>query len=875
MGTMRLDTDTQSKRPAIGADYLDIPDITTLSLSHLKGAQNAYLLSQNDDLFMGIRLNGKAPELPLTLEVSLLESVLEATSDIIQLDHTALSRLSLPESFGQSALLLQASHENTRSLLLIGSLAESWSADDIRLATLLQIQLKFLCQHSHNVAQQQETARLRDVLELVWQVVLEPVDIASSLRAIMLLLEEHLTGLDLALYLPAEGKLKLHYQIGYPTAAPELEVGEAMLGHRLAKHGLLHDSHALDYSDDAIVLPLFDQHATVAVLRIPNQPTPAPALLDFMWGLSELSHIMIEHLSLNRKARDAERRFRLLAEHMSDVVALHSFEGRFLYLSPSVKQNTDYQAHELIGQPVHRYIHPEDLPRFTQELAQLRQQPSVALSPYRFQHREGGYVWSEGNAYAVYSSAGRIDHIVSSTRNITERKNAEVQLEHSVQHDELTGLPNRSYFMQRLEKVIAAAQNNPSLRNAILFVDLDRFKVINDSLGHSVGDELLKDIAKRIQTCLQDSDMIARLAGDEFAILLENLKNNHDAKKMAEQIQNLLKEPFYIKGHEIFSAASIGMAFINNSGLSAEDLLRNADVAMYSAKKSGGANFTVFNPSMYESYVKRLSLESELRRAIDEDELFLTYQPIVDLRTRNIAGFEALLRWRHPEQGLIPPDKFIPIAEESGLILDIDRWVIKAGCKQLVIWDISYPSSSELFLSLNLSTRHLMLEHAAKDITELIRSYDVSPTRIKLEVTEGALMNNAEAGAAVLARLRAEGIKIQIDDFGTGYSSLSYLHKLPLDSLKIDRSFVMRMAGGKQDEEIIRTIMSLASSMGLDVVAEGIETPYQYERLGQMGCAYGQGYLIAKPLEVATVEKRFLQQNSITPVTSAALVQDT
>lgn len=609
-----------------------------------------------------------------------------------------------------------------------------------------------------------------------------------------------------------------------------------------------------------IAVPLIDRDRVVGVLSLESSTVVLNETdFELILAIRKQLSIAISRSHLYEKSVQSERRFRLLAEYSSDLISLHEADGRFLYVSPASLSNVGYKATELLGSYLGDYLHPDDhkpVEAFYQALATQAMPPQV----YRFRHKEGHYVWLEASVQAVKQQDGSFGHYVSSARDVSERKAMEERLEHAAQHDGLTGLPNRGLFLSYLDDSLKEREANPSLRSAVLFIDLDRFKITNDSLGHSVGDTLLKEFSQRLCNCVKTHDVVSRLAGDEFAVLLKDLKSHSDAKIVAERIHKALETPFKLEGYEVFSSASIGMAFLNATTTTPEDVLRNADVAMYSAKRAGGSSFTVFNSSMYQGYVERLSLEADLRTAVEQDQFSLVYQPILDLRTRELAGFEALLRWQHPNLGYITPDKFIPIAEETGVILQIDDWVLTESCRQMALWQKKYAKARDAFMSVNLSVRHLMLDGVAKDLARLIRNQGLSPNSVKLEVTEGGVMTNAEAGAAVLARLRSEGIKIQIDDFGTGYSSLSYLHKLPLDSLKIDRSFVQRMEGGRQDIEIIRTILSLANSLNFDVVAEGIETQYQLETLASMGTTHGQGYFIAKPLPPHVAEARFFEE---------------
>lgn len=607
-----------------------------------------------------------------------------------------------------------------------------------------------------------------------------------------------------------------------------------------------------------IVAPIYRGGTLLGTFEVESTQKPLTASdLRLVVAVAKELSAASERSRLHEAALQNQSRFKLLAENMRDVVSLHDPDGTASYVSPSAVELTGYAPQRLLGRRLLSLIHPHHRVAFDLSPEQFA---SRDLAPFTFRLRSasGAYRWVETTLQPILGENGELLQLVASTRDITRRRHVEERLEHLAQHDPMTGLANRTLFMQRLEETLDHKTTDPKHLAVLLFVDLDRFKLVNDSFGHSVGDALLAELSRRLLESVRPGDTVARLGGDEFAVILDNLSKNSEAKQITERILAGLKRPFEVQGREVFSSASIGLAFVTSASLSPSDLLRNADVAMYEAKKAGGSDYAVFNEALYDDYKRRLSLEGDLRAGLEQGQFFLTYQPLFNLAERKVAGFEALLRWRHPKHGVIAPDTFVPLAEESDLILDVDRWVIKEACRQMDLWNARFPVASDLFMSINLSTRHLGVENAAGRLAGMVRVMGINPGQIKLEVTEGSLLINAEASARVLAGLRSAGIKIQLDDFGTGYSSLSYLHKLPLDSLKIDRSFVQRMGGGRQDEEIVKTILALGSALGLDVVAEGVETAYQLKRLSELGCQYGQGYLIAKALEAPEVEARYL-----------------
>ncbi|AFZ28629.1 diguanylate cyclase/phosphodiesterase with GAF sensor [Gloeocapsa sp. PCC 7428] len=433
-------------------------------------------------------------------------------------------------------------------------------------------------------------------------------------------------------------------------------------------------------------------------------------------------------------------------------------------------------------------------------------------------------------------------------QNIVKRQKSEAKLRHHVFHDELTGLPNRSLFIKRLKSATLKAKWQTDYLFAVLFIDLDRFKVVNDSLGHMVGDQLLIATACRLKACLRPEDTVARLGGDEFVILLDNIKNINDAIDVAERLQAKLSLPFNLTGHEVFTSISTGIALSTTADRQAEDLLRDADTAMYRAKVLGKARYEVFDTEMHDSVVKLLQLENDLRRAIERQEFEVYYQPIVLVETGKITGFEALIRWQHPTRSLLNPADFISVAEETGAIVPIGYWVLFEACRQLRTWQLEF-SAQSLTMSVNLSSKQFSQPDIVEQIVHILQSTNLDAHSLKLEITESTIMENAESATAMLLRLRDLGIEIYLDDFGTGYSSLSSLHRFPVDVLKIDRSFINTINRSDEKTKIVQVIMSLAQNLGMDAIAEGIETVEQMMQMKTLQCKYGQGYLFSKPLD--------------------------
>ncbi|HEX8336521.1 MAG TPA: EAL domain-containing protein, partial [Pyrinomonadaceae bacterium] len=461
-------------------------------------------------------------------------------------------------------------------------------------------------------------------------------------------------------------------------------------------------------------------------------------------------------------------------------------------------------------------------------------------------------------ATAAKAERAERDRAEQAERHVAELERANSALEesrehfrHAAYHDALTGLPNRLLLADHLRLAIERAKRHSDHSYALIFLDLDRFKYINDSLGHAAGDQLLVTIARRLENHLRPTDTVARLGGDEFAVLLDGLEDEGDAIRVAERVQEELTSPFNLGGHEVFTTASIGIALSAPGHDHPERVLRDADTAMYRAKEKGKARYELFDADMHARAVERLRLENDLRRAVERGEFQVNYQPIVSLDSDRVAGFEALVRWEHPERGFVPPSEFIPVAEETGMIVEIGQWVLRESCRQMREWQRLSFDNRLLTVSVNLSGKQFLQPNLIGCVKQILHETDLDPRCLKLEITESVMMENAEAASAMLVQLRALGVQLSIDDFGTGYSSLSYLHRFPVNTLKIDRSFVIRMGDAGENSEIVRTILTLASNLGMDVIAEGVETKGQLSQLKAMNCPYGQGYFFSKPVDAA------------------------
>jgi len=462
-------------------------------------------------------------------------------------------------------------------------------------------------------------------------------------------------------------------------------------------------------------------------------------------------------------------------------------------------------------------------------------------------------------------------HVSELSASIAEQKRisealraSKERFRHAALHDALTGLPNRSFFTEQLKYLLDNAKLDPAKGFCVLFIDLDRFKNVNDSLGHAVGDELLILVGKRIEHVIRQGDIVSRLGGDEFAIVLVNISNADDAVKFSERIYEAIAQPYQLQGFQLYTAPSIGIAMSNDEYEQPDDILRDSDIAMYHAKERGGG-CALFDRELRTRAVGIMKIESELRDVAERGELRVFYQPIISLDSGRLAGFEALMRWQHPERGLISPAEFIPVAEDSGLIVPMTIWILREACTQLSRWRWQSPVNRSLLVSVNLSGKHFTEPNLAEQVSQILHETGLEPHCLKLEITESAAMENAEATARILSSLRQLGVRLSIDDFGTGYSSLSYLHRFPIDTLKIDRSFVSRMGEAGENSEIVQTILTLAKNLEMDVIAEGVEKSHQIELLRKFGCRYAQGFLFSKPQPAADIEKLMKQQSNWLP----------
>jgi diguanylate cyclase (GGDEF)-like protein/PAS domain S-box-containing protein len=536
--------------------------------------------------------------------------------------------------------------------------------------------------------------------------------------------------------------------------------------------------------------------------------------------------------------RDSEERYRLMAENSTDLIARTTPDGIFVYASDALRNLLGYEPAEVIGTPIRDLIHPDDRPA----LRAIVPDAVGRTFSYRARRKDGSFVWFESTSRAIVGENGEMSEIVSVSRDISERRRAEEQIEYQAYHDALTGLPNRLLFRDRLTIALAHAkrQHTPLV---VMFLDLDRFKIVNDTLGHSLGDELLRVIAERLHSVLREGDTIARMGGDEFTVLLSDLKDAGDAAKIARKLLETVAQPVRVEGHELYATTSIGIALFPNDGDTAEVLLKNADSAMYRAKELGRNSYQLCTPAMNTRAAERLSVENALRRALDREEMVLHYQPLVRLDTREAAGMEALLRWNRPGHGVVSPATFIGIAEETRMIVPIGEWVLGEACRQARALGMRR-------VAVNLSPRQFQQSDLCAVVARALDENGLDPHFLELEITESTAMLNTERSIATLAELRELGVSIALDDFGTGHSSLSYLRRFPIDRVKIDREFIAEIDKSRSNRAIVSAIVAMAHGLDLSVTAEGVETEAQVEFLREQRCEEVQGFLFGRPAAV-------------------------
>jgi len=539
--------------------------------------------------------------------------------------------------------------------------------------------------------------------------------------------------------------------------------------------------------------------------------------------------------------------FSQLFANSPQAISLIDMHRNIVDVNAAFEDLFGFRAADLKGFGMRAFIVPESLLTECENVrAAILAGKSVVRETSR-RHQDGRLIPVSMIGFPI-RIGGETQGLVYIYQDISERKAFEAQITHQAFHDALTGLPNRSLFADRLERALTRARRRDDYRYAVLMLDLNKFKGINDTMGHAAGDLLLREVGRRLSGCVRSMDTVARLGGDEFAIVLEELKSHKEVMAVVDRIGAAIAQPFCLCGTTVSPGASIGIVLHTRDYAEAEDVLRDADIAMYRAKEQGRLSM-IFDRQMHQEILEAITMEVDLRQALEKDQLLLHYQPIVDVRSSDIVGFEALVRWDHPSRGLVPPGKFIPLAEETGLIVPLGRYVIDEACRQLRAWQLEMPKAAHLTVSVNVSCRQFVKDGLVEHVADVLAETGLPPSCLKLEITESVLMHDARITARELERLKALGVKIAIDDFGTGYSSLSYLRQLPIDQLKIDRSFISGQECNGESQEIVKSIISLARSLGLTVVAEGVECPDQLDRLRLADCDKAQGFMFSRPLD--------------------------
>ena len=662
-------------------------------------------------------------------------------------------------------------------------------------------------------------------------------------------------------------------KVGRSFSAYVFRTGEPLLcTHELAEE-MISAGHVEAVGTDSPIwlgVPLKTPQGPIGVLVVQDYEDRnkySEADVEFLTSVADQIALAIERKQAEDALRRSQERFELVTRATSDAIWDWNLETNEIWWNEGFQKLFGYSGDD-IGSEIgswKRRIHPEDLDRVMTDLSRhIDSGKNNWSDEYRFKRQDGTYAFVIDRGYVVHDPEGRPVRMLGSMMDVSERKQLEEQLTHQALHDPLTKIANRVLFRDRVDHALSK-QRRDNTTLAVLFLDLDNFKSVNDSIGHAAGDKLLIAVAMRLQDCLRSSDTAARLGGDEFAVLVESVRNSEEAIMIAERIKSVFKQPFIIDGKEVFMATSIGIAQSGHEAPTADDLLRNADLAMYRAKNDGKGNYVVFEPRMHEALMERLELEDDLRSAIENQEFTIHYQPIVDLGSAEMLGMEALVRWNHPRYGMLAPMKFIPLAEETSLIVPLGEWILGEACRQTKKWSESYGETLDISVTVNISIRQFQQKELIDIVRRALEASGLRPGSLILEITESFMMQETESTIAKLHQLKKLGIRLAIDDFGTGYSSLSYLQRFPIDILKIDKSFVDKIGNGEEGRAVARAIIMMGDSLHLKTIAEGIERPEQIQALQNLGCEAGQGFHFAHPLTPKAMEQFLMQKAELQP----------
>lgn len=600
-------------------------------------------------------------------------------------------------------------------------------------------------------------------------------------------------------------------------------------------------------------VPLKVEGKTIGAMAIQDYHDPEHYTqddVDLMVAVSEQVAMAVERKRMEQKLRLSEERYRTVSDSAFNMETWRDPDGNMLYVSPSCSRITGYAPEMFMEEPefMERIIHRDDVSLWRNALSRDGDYNSRGVE-VRFFRDNGRMHWLSVVSRSVYDEDGESLGVRCSMRDITEQKAMQQELRYTNMHDALTGLANRNLCLDRIHQTMERAKRRDDYHFAVVFLDVDRFRVINDSMGHTVGDQLLREVSYRLLKCVRSLDTVSRYGGDEFVVVLDEMDSQREAVRAAKRVREAMRDPFDVSGRQVTLTLSMGIVLSPVGDIDPEAVLRNANIAMYQAAKHGGNRIKVFNARMLETARRILDMEHDLRRALEENEFFLQYQPIMDVSKARAKGFEALVRWNHPKKGVLGPGYFIPFAEDSGQIIDLGLMVLREACATMARWLADNADRQDMHISVNLSCRQFSQPSLVEQVSCILEETGLAASNLKLEITESAIMEDAEGALSMLRRLKEKGIKLSIDDFGTGYSSLSYLQKFPVDTLKVDRSFISNMSDNDENVAIVRAVLVLAKSMGLDVVAEGVEEPEQLDLLKTLDCEYVQGFYFSRPLD--------------------------